>query len=63
MFDYAEQMPAALERIAGWIKDGKFDADDQEVVDGRLEDVVRIWNRLFTGTTPGKLITRLVPSS
>ncbi|KAK9776557.1 hypothetical protein SCAR479_06880 [Seiridium cardinale] len=61
MFDYLENVPAALQEMIAAAADGRLDLSDAEtVVEGPLEKQPEIWTRLFTGDNKGRLVTKLV---
>ncbi|KAK9797984.1 hypothetical protein SCARD494_03156 [Seiridium cardinale] len=60
MFDYLENVPAALQEMIAAAADGRLDLSDAEtVMEGPLEKQPEIWTRLFTGDNKGKLVTKL----
>lgn len=61
VLDMAPQFQEIGQKIAGWIKEGKVSIDEAEtVVDTKIQDVPKTWERLFRGENRGKLITKLV---
>ncbi|EJC97501.1 NAD-binding protein [Fomitiporia mediterranea MF3/22] len=60
--DYFDRLGEAEEALASAVVAGKLVLDGAEtVVDihGKVEEIPRVWNGLFTGANTGKLITKL----
>ena len=55
--DYVAEYPAAIEKLAGWLADGRLKAAE-EVVDG-IERTPQAWCDMFRGKNRGKLAVRL----
>jgi NADPH-dependent curcumin reductase CurA len=57
-----ENIPEAVKTLVKAWQDGLIIADDstETLVEGKFEDVPKIWLRLFEGSNTGKLITKLV---
>lgn len=61
VLDYLHKAPEVLGILVDALKQGKLAVDDntETVVQGRFEDIPRIWLKLFDGSNTGKLSTHL----
>ncbi len=61
VLDVKDRYGEIVQKIAGWIKEGKVKLDEAEtVVPTKIEDIPQTWQRLFRGENRGKLVTQLV---
>ncbi|WRT66026.1 uncharacterized protein IL334_002977 [Kwoniella shivajii] len=61
IFDHADSLDEAVRDLTKWVKDGTISNTESEtVVEGKLEQVPEIYNKLFSGGNKGKLITKLI---
>lgn len=61
MLDVAPRYGEIVQKIASWTKEGKVKLDESEtVVDTKVADIPKTWQRLFRGENRGKLVTKLV---
>jgi len=58
-FDYVERMPAALEELASWVREGKL-TYAEDIVEG-LENAPTALVRLLSGGNTGKMIVKVGP--
>ena len=60
--EYYDRIEEADEKLALAVTSGKLKVDGAEMivdVEGKLEEIPRIWNWLFEGKNTGKLITKV----
>ncbi|WOO85938.1 Putative NADP-dependent oxidoreductase YfmJ [Vanrija pseudolonga] len=58
--DYADSTAEAVENLAKWVAEGKIDGPKAHtVVENKLEEVPATWQRLYSGDSRGKLISKL----
>jgi NADPH-dependent curcumin reductase CurA len=55
VFDYEDRYGEAIEKLAGWLREGKLTAREQ-VVDGSVADFPEVLLMLFSGANTGKLV-------
>jgi NADPH-dependent curcumin reductase CurA len=61
VFDFIDQYPQAMAKLAAAITEGKFTVEGTETVrEVQFEDVPRVWRELFSGGNQGKLVTKLM---
>ena len=60
VFDFAKDYPQGLTALGEGVKEGKI-KNEVDVVDleGDIKKIPEVWNRLFIGKGPGKLVTKL----
>ncbi|OAP61986.1 hypothetical protein AYL99_04189 [Fonsecaea erecta] len=61
--DYLSKAQETIELFVQAVKEGKLkisDAESEQVVDTKFEDVPKTWLKLFDGGNRGKLVTKLV---
>ncbi len=56
--DFQEHFPEAVERLGGWLAEGRIVAREH-VVDADVEDFLDVFGMLFDGSNTGKLLMRL----
>lgn len=62
VLDYLEKAPEVQGILVDAWQQGKIVVDDstETVIEGRFEDIPRIWLKLFDGSNTGKLTTKLI---
>ncbi|WVW80514.1 hypothetical protein I302_102498 [Kwoniella bestiolae CBS 10118] len=61
ILDHASALDQAVSDLTRWVSDGTISNTESEtVVEGKFEDIPKIYNRLFSGQNKGKLITKLI---
>jgi NADPH-dependent curcumin reductase CurA len=55
VFDYEDRYGEAIEKLAGWLREGKLTAREQ-VVEGSVADFPEVLLMLFSGANTGKLV-------
>jgi NADPH-dependent curcumin reductase CurA len=58
VFDYADKYGEALQRMGGWLNEGKLKARE-EIVEGSIEDFQPTLMKLFRGENTGKLLLQI----
>lgn len=59
---YSKRFPESLKALEDAVASGKLLLEGVEMVENigdKLEEIPRIWARLFSGTNMGKLVTKL----
>jgi NADPH-dependent curcumin reductase CurA len=57
ILDYADKFPAAIQEMAGWVRDGRITVEED--VQQGLENAPQTLNRLFTGQNMGKQLLKI----
>ncbi|CAH0044897.1 unnamed protein product [Clonostachys solani] len=58
LFDYLDQIPAAIEQLVAAAVDGRINLNIEEVP-ATIEGVPQVWIDMYTGSAKGKVITKL----
>jgi NADPH-dependent curcumin reductase CurA len=61
VFDFIDEYPTAVEKLAKAVTDGTFVVEGSETVrEVSFDEIPKVWRGLFTGANTGKLVTKIV---
>jgi NADPH-dependent curcumin reductase CurA len=60
IFDHVDILEQAVEDLTRWLKEGTIsNLEGETVVEATFEEIPEVYERLFSGRSKGKLITKL----